>query len=93
MKCKLGDRVMVIKSEAGNEGRVGVITAAAIPERSLFPGDDWLVVGRFATRSSLGFVYEANVVTFPDSWLMPLRDDGLPESENTDADLRQPVAA
>lgn len=53
MNCKLGDIVQVIRSEVGNEGRIGrVIARATVPAGRLhgatvYPDDDWLVEGRF----------------------------------------------
>lgn len=53
MRCRLGDLVMVIRSEVGNEGRIGRIVGVANPGAKLPDGthvlsfDDWIVEGRF----------------------------------------------
>lgn len=53
MRCKLNDLVMVVRSEAGNEGRIGRIVGRAIPGALLpfggcvYADEDWLVEGRF----------------------------------------------
>ncbi len=53
MLCKLNDLVMVVRSEAGNEGRIGRIVGRAIPGALLpfggcvYADEDWLVEGRF----------------------------------------------
>lgn len=55
MNCKPGDIVQVIRSEFGNEGRIGrVMARATVPAGRLhgvtiYPTDDWLVEGRFQT--------------------------------------------
>lgn len=55
MRCKLNDLVMVVRSEAGNEGRIGRVAARCSPGQKLpngviaYPTDDWIVEGRFNT--------------------------------------------
>lgn len=55
MNCRPGDIVMVVRSEIGNEGRIGRIVARATPGAKLpndvfvYRGDDWIVEGRFNT--------------------------------------------
>lgn len=55
MRCKLNDLVMVVRSEVGNEGRIGRIVGRAIAGQVLpngtvvYPGEDWIVEGRFTT--------------------------------------------
>ena len=53
MRCKLNDLVMVVRSEVGNEGRIGRIVGRAVAGQLLsngtvvYPGEDWIVEGRF----------------------------------------------
>lgn len=55
MRCKLNDLVMVVRSEADNEGRIGRIVGRAVAGQLLsngtvvYPGEDWIVEGRFNT--------------------------------------------
>lgn len=53
MRCRPGDIVMVIRSEVGNDGRIGRIVGHAQTGSKLANGvlvyesDDWIVDGRF----------------------------------------------
>lgn len=55
MRCRLDDMVMVVRSEIGNEGRIGRIVGRATLGAKLpgdvlvFRFDDWIVEGRFNT--------------------------------------------
>ena len=59
MRCRLNDLVMVVRSEVGNEGRIGRIVGRAMPGAKLrggavcWPADDWIVDGRFATADGI----------------------------------------
>lgn len=76
MNCKPGMAVMVKRSLAGNEGRVGTVSQWTGSGLALWPG--WLVIGRF--KDGLGFECESGV--FPDEWLIP-----LPGGEGADETL------
>lgn len=71
MRCKPGVPVMVIRSQMGNEGRVGVVSHWVNRGFETFNGpadvNGWLVKGRF-----LYDAVEIGEGLFPDEWLKPL---------------------
>mgnify|MGYP003443171276 CR=1 FL=1 len=112
MNCKQGDIVMVIRSEMDNAGRIGRIVARAVPGTVTpcgavaYPGDDWVVEGRFSTADEIVMSYggrpffrcdvlhrTVHLLPFPDAWLRPIRGDGLTEDTSTDISKPERVEA
>jgi hypothetical protein len=112
MNCKPGDLVMVVRSEVGNDGRVGRVAARCSPGQKLpngviaYPTDDWIVEGRFNTADDHVLVlfgqdvarweenrHEVDALPFPDSWLRPIRGDGLTDDTPAEVDQPQTVGA
>lgn len=91
MNCKPGDMAIVVRSHSGNEGRVVEIVAyygyAKFHDGSAF-SNCWLVKGRL----NGGICFTASLFgadrLFPDSYLRPLRPDGITDEEVRD--LYQP---
>ena len=81
MRCNPNDVVVVVRSKAGNLGRIGTVLRWAETGtvqyghnkhgRTLFNGQaGWVVQGTFSTTQ--GETVSPGV--FPDEWLRPLRD-------------------
>jgi len=89
MRCRVGDLVVVVHSQCGNEGRIGTIVRRVRNGEDIHTAQgiyrveqsDWLVAGRFRSQRIDTHQYvEVEVGTFPDGWLRPLRDsDGTDE--------------
>ena len=101
MNCKPGMVVMVKKSKAGNEGRVGAVLrwveAMQVPYSSGASTNrhaGWLVEGRFRATDRIS---EEPYGVFPDEWLIPLRDNDGEDQTLTWAgkpsDIKTPEAA
>ena len=105
MKCKPGDLAYI--THPSMLGKLVTVLSAAPVGEFRFPNGtlsaakvwrhgDWVIqsmggpfdVVRCSGRPATNIYAVCN-----DCWLRPIRGDGLPESETTDADLRQPVAA
>jgi hypothetical protein len=95
MNCKPGDLAIVIKSAAGNEGKI-VEVLSPLGEDPVIGRTRWCKGRGFCwlVRSSGlpisfkqgGFASEAPV---PDAWLRPIRPADLDES--TDTDIKKKV--
>lgn len=74
MRCKLGDRVIVIEGSAS--GAVGTIVDDANPYAAAFMGCHWIVeFPRPVPGMSLTGPTTSRIMNFPDRCLQPLPDD------------------
>ena len=76
LNCKAGDLAVVVKSHAGNEGRiVRVIRAADVSQNVGFDGSHyWLVQGRLCDGVCSWSVAHGGDGIFEDWKLRPIRD-------------------
>lgn len=86
MNCKPGDLAVIVKSLAGNEGRlVNVVNSDVymLPgDLSGMPHPLWRVrsLGE-PVRSTIGWIDKE--FAFPDAWLKPIRDPGEDATDET----------
>ena len=69
LNCKQGDLAVIVRSHAGNEGKIVHCLRLVLNERHLFPGPRWLI-DRAVPHSTLG-----TTRTVADCALRPLRDN------------------
>lgn len=83
MRCKPGDIAVIVRSAAGNEGRL-VTIGRWLGEVDGFAGDDrWEVIADRPLMSMLGLPH----FHAQDSWMCPIRPDSEPESTDTPREL------
>lgn len=78
MNCKPGDIAIIVRSEAGNVGRiveVGEWCEALMHPCLLNVESGWEVRGNLLARNGLGDVMPVNFGVVPDARLRPLRDN------------------
>lgn len=94
MRCRPGDIAYIVKSAAGNEGRVVEVINADTFE---LPGDLglageghlWRCRSRTGLATNVGIpIGLSEDFAFPDAWLLPIRPDGITDEEVRD--LYQP---
>lgn len=74
LNCKQGDLAVIVRSFAGNEGKVVQCLQLVLGEKHAFPGPRWLI-DRPVPHSTMG-----STLTVADCALRPLRDsDGEDE--------------
>lgn len=104
MNCKLGDMAIIIKSQAGNEGKVVTcleyIRGPVIYESethkgklvSLMPGDWWRIdrnLNMFIElENGMSTVYQDFAPFVFDAWIRPIGNRDNPEEVKDDVKLR-----
>lgn len=93
MNCKQGDLAIVVRSKAGNEGRIVRCVrwaGVSVDERLVFHADGlWEVSPPLTWENPFGDTIELPV--FPDAYLRPIRGDLL--DEETERELERVVSA
>lgn len=80
MNCKQGDLAVVVRSGAGNEGRVLTCLRLASRAECKAEGFGWWAGAVWVTDAALACTYGPTTRLYPDSRLRPLRDgDGEDE--------------
>lgn len=94
MNCKSGDLAILIKSQAGNEGKIcnvlHFVGENPVINGELFcygHGPCWMV--EYASITRYGYGDPRKTGPCPDAWLRPV--SGLPDEQTTDEELKQPA--
>lgn len=84
MNCKPGDLAVIVKSAAGNEGRiVHVVDKARYGYGIDAYGDMPIWWVRSAGTPMPGTVFSASEFNFPDAWLRPIRPPSQEDETET----------
>ena len=91
MNCRPGQIARIVRSDAGNEGRIVSVLRAPttgdelLPVADLFVTPAWVVMPlqplRSIGRCSNDVRLSMEAVIFPDAWLMPIGDQDAPAAQ------------
>lgn len=81
MKCKQGDLAIIVKSWAGNEGKIVRLLRFVGEVQGMAFDNRWEIDRHLPTCRG------RTVNTFPDAWLRPIRPDSEPTSFESHREL------